>query len=191
MPWWATGARPPLNGSVMGTKLGFGTSIVGCQLGGCVAQACGLPLVSNWLGNSFWNAQRGMTLPPAPVYTLQCTLPSWLGPMTAGIFMVVKASALMLVSMSVIVIYSGWLLVIHGHVGVLLQPCWLCQLGGCGLLQHLPHLVICIHIVGSCSGSHLASSWCLLVSWWLVGHHCFYSIAASGLYSHIQNTWNP
>ena len=48
-----------------------------------------------------------MTLPPAPVSTLQCTLPSQLGPMSAGIFMVVKASVLMLVLMSAIVMYSG------------------------------------------------------------------------------------
>ena len=67
----------------------------------------GLPLVSNQLGNSFWNTQRGMMLPPALVSTLQCTLPSQLGPMSAGIFMVVKASVLMLVLMSAIVIYSG------------------------------------------------------------------------------------
>ena len=43
-PRWAKGARPPLNGSVMGTKLGYGTSIVGCQLGGCGAQASGLAI---------------------------------------------------------------------------------------------------------------------------------------------------
>ena len=46
-------------------------------------------------------------VPPAPVSTLQCTLPSQLGPMSAGIFMLVKASVFMLVSMSAIVIYSG------------------------------------------------------------------------------------
>ena len=67
----------------------------------------GLPFASNQLGNSFWNMQRGIMLPPARVSTLQCTLPSQLGPMSAGIFMVVKASVLMLVSMSAIVIYSG------------------------------------------------------------------------------------
>ena len=48
-----------------------------------------------------------MTLPPALVSILQCTLPSQLGPMSAGIFMVVKASVLILILMSAIVIYSG------------------------------------------------------------------------------------
>ena len=47
-------------------------------------------------------------LPPALVSTLQCTLPSQLGPMSAGIFTVVKASVLILVLMSAIVMYSGW-----------------------------------------------------------------------------------
>ena len=67
----------------------------------------GLPLVSNELGNNFLNTQRGMTLSPAPVSTLQCTLPSRLGPMSAGIFTVVKASVLILVLMSATVICTG------------------------------------------------------------------------------------
>ena len=102
MPWWATGARPQLNGSVIGTKLGSGTSIVSCQ-----SVTVDLPLVSNWLGNNSLNTQRGMMLPPGLVSMLQCTLPSQLGPMSAGIFMVVKAPVLILVLMSAIVIYSG------------------------------------------------------------------------------------
>ena len=58
-----------------------------------------------------------MALPPTLVSTLQCTLPSQLGPMSAGIFVVVKASVLMLVLMSAIVIYSGSAL---SHS----WPCW-------------------------------------------------------------------
>ena len=31
----------------------------------------------------------------------------------------------------------------------------------------------------------------LWVSWWIVGQHCSYSMATSGLYGHIQSTQNP
>ena len=44
MPWWATKARHLLNGSDMGTKLGYGTSNVGCQSGDFGAEACGLAI---------------------------------------------------------------------------------------------------------------------------------------------------
>ena len=44
MPWWVTGARPPLNGSIMGTQLGYGTSIIGCQSGDCGLQSCGFAI---------------------------------------------------------------------------------------------------------------------------------------------------
>ena len=111
MPWWATGTRFQLNGSVMGTKLGYGTSIVGCQLVDCQVtvehKPVGLPLASIWLENSFWNTRRGMMLPPALVLTLQHTFPSGLGPVSAGIFTVVKASVLVLVLMLAIMIYLG------------------------------------------------------------------------------------
>ena len=58
-----------------------------------------------------------MTLPPAPVSTLQHTFPSQLGPMSAGIFTIVKASVLVLVLMSGIVMYPGS---VPGH----LWSCW-------------------------------------------------------------------
>ena len=44
MLWWAVGAGSLLNGGVMGTKLGYGTSIVGCQLGDCGMQASWLAI---------------------------------------------------------------------------------------------------------------------------------------------------
>ena len=82
-PWEWTGS--PLNGSVMGTKLGYGTSIVGCQLVVVGCKQVGLPLASNQLRNSFWTTQRGMMLPPVLVSTLQHTVLSQVGPMSAGI----------------------------------------------------------------------------------------------------------
>ena len=44
------------------------------------------------LGNSLANAHSGMTLPPTPVSTLHLRVTSWLGPISAGIWMVAKAS---------------------------------------------------------------------------------------------------
>ena len=124
----------------------------------------GLPLASNWLGNSFWNTWRGITLPPAPVSTLQHTFPSQLDPMSAGIFMVVKASFFVLVLMSAIVIYLG-------SVASHSWSCWSVasstltrQVWGHNPFQHLPHLFSCSHITGNCGGSHLASLQCLPVS---------------------------
>ena len=52
----------------------------------------GEPSVLIHLGNSLANACSGMTLPPAPVLTLHLRVVSRLGPISAGIWTVAKAS---------------------------------------------------------------------------------------------------
>ena len=110
--------------------------------------------------------------------------------MSASIFTVVKASVLILVLIPAIVIYSG-LAPSHSW------PCWSVTLAMLILsswaLWSAPMSTTSVRLYPHCQQLWQQPP-CFSVPsgfWWHVGHHCSYSVAASSLYGHNQNTQNP
>ena len=77
------------------------------------------------LGWAFWKKNRIMTMPSAPVLTLQCRFPQLLGLMSAGILMVAKVTVIASMLMSVMVVQPGpiWMPVVVHSSECTCGPC--------------------------------------------------------------------